>query len=138
MTSNYKILLIDDDPRVLEVISEFLAIHHYHVICSKDGFEGLEIIEKNPHGIDLVITDIRMPYISGIGLIRLLKEKYPQIPVIAITGEGDIAVEGSLAAKVDAVLLKPFQLEKMITIVENLIESRLLEVNRLQNTSVRI
>ena len=124
MIPGKKILVIDDDAGVLDVLSEFLEINDYKVVCAKDGFEGLEKIEADPHGFDLVITDIRMPFISGIGLIQIIKEKYAHLPVMAITGEGEIAMESSLAAKVDAVLYKPFKLDEITKIIQALLATK--------------
>lgn len=123
MRTGKRILVIDDDPGVLDVLSEFLTIKDFNVVCSKDGFEGLERVEADPHGFDLIITDIRMPFISGIGLIQIVKEKYAHIPVVAITGEGEIAMESSLAARANVVLYKPFQLEAFTKIIRDLLSA---------------
>ena len=65
------------------------AIRSYYVLTAANGLDGLKHIEENEAEIDLVITDLVMPDISGVGVISIVKKKYPSIPVIAITGWGE-------------------------------------------------
>ena len=67
------ILVIEDDPDVLSMIIRHLKHLKYGVITAKDGMEGLKRLESG--GYDLVITDIVIPYISGVGVVTALKEK---------------------------------------------------------------
>jgi FixJ family two-component response regulator len=76
-------------------------------------FEGLRTFEGYENEINLVITDLLMPGLSGVGLISILKKKYPGIPIIAITGwRGDIEATGQ---KLDADLVfeKPFEISEL-------------------------
>ena len=75
MHTNKRILIIEDDPNLLELLNELFAVNNFDVVCSRDGLEGLEKIETDPVGFDLIITDIIMPCISGIGLLKIIKEK---------------------------------------------------------------
>lgn len=83
------ILLVDDEPDVRKSLSKFLGKLGYTVLCATDGMEGLKVFhEKN---INLLITDIRMPGMSGLELLRRIKvvEGSP-VDVIVITGHGDM------------------------------------------------
>ena len=79
-----KILIVDDDRLMLEVVSHYLAAEGYDTLVAEDGFQALDIIQKEK--IDLIISDIMMPNISGLALLNLLKEFYfNNIPIILIS-----------------------------------------------------
>ena len=107
-----RILLIDDSEVTVEGLKSFL-IQKYDVHTAYDGLEGLKEFEANKMDYDLVITDIVMPIVSGTGVISIVKKKAPQLPVIAITGWGQIPGELAIEAKADVVLDKPFEVEEL-------------------------
>lgn len=118
MESSRRLLIIDDDQSILNLLENFLSNNNYDVVCVTNSLDGLKRIESTKNGFDLIITDLVMPEISGIGLISILKKEHPQIPIIAITGKGQEPEKLSLEAKADAILQKPFELadlDKMIT-----------------------
>ncbi len=117
MKSSHRLLIIDDDQSILNLLENFLSNNNYHVVCVTNSLDGLKRIESTENDFDLIITDLVMPEISGIGLISILKKEHPQIPIIAITGKGQEPEKLSLEAKADAILQKPFELtdlDKMI------------------------
>ena len=103
-----KILVIEDDQDVLAMIIKHLEYLGYKVITATDGMEGLKQLESAEY--DLVITDIVMPYVSGVGVVTALKEKRPHIPVIAITGYGKEPEAAAVEKKADLVLAKPVKM----------------------------
>jgi CheY-like chemotaxis protein len=102
------ILVIEDDSDILAVIIKHLKYLGYDVLAASDGMEGLKRLESG--GYDLVITDIVMPYVSGLGVVTAIKEKSPQIPVIVITGYGKEPEMAAMEKKADLVLPKPFKM----------------------------
>ena len=102
------ILVIEDDLAVLAMIVKHLKFLDYRVVTASDGMEGLKKIDVG--GFDLVVTDIVMPYVSGVGVVTTLKEKYPDIPVIAITGFGKEPEAAAMEKKADLVLGKPVKM----------------------------
>jgi len=102
------ILVIEDDPNILSMIIKNLEYLGYEVIAARDGMEGLKKLESG--GFDLVVTDIVMPYVSGVGVITALKEKHPHIPVIAITGYGKEPEAAAMEKKADLVVAKPVKM----------------------------
>jgi CheY-like chemotaxis protein len=78
------ILVIDDDPSVLSLFDQFLESTGYSVALAPDGREGFRSIRKKKP--DLIITDIMMPDMDGLEVLMELKNKHPDIPVIAISG----------------------------------------------------
>ncbi len=79
------ILIVDDDPEVQEVVAEFLADFGYSVLRAGGGLEALDVIAESP-GLALVITDVRMPDMSGIELADLATQQRPGLRVILISG----------------------------------------------------
>ena len=124
MVQSLKLLLIDDDEPVLSNLCYFLRDKKYDVTTASDGFEGLKLFENDQQGFDLVITDIVMPKISGIGLISILKKKYPDTPVIVITGWGEYPEAFASESQADKVLSKPFGLTELDDAINELISSK--------------
>ena len=108
MTKRYRLLVIDDNEQFVDILNSFLS-QKYDVITAYKGFDGLKVFEAHEGNIDLVITDLVMPEISGAGVISLIKKKYPGTPIIAITGMGEHPVALAMEADVDVVLNKPFE-----------------------------
>lgn len=79
-----KILIVDDDKLMLEVLSHYLEAQGYQISIAEDGFQALDLIQKEK--IDLIISDVLMPNISGLALLNLLKQFYfNNIPIILIS-----------------------------------------------------
>ena len=124
MDQPLKLLLIDDDEPVLDNLCYFLRDKKYDVTTASDGLEGLKLFENDQQGFDLVITDIVMPKISGIGLISILKKKYPDTPFIVITGWGEFPEALALESQADKVFSKPFELSELDKTINELIFSK--------------
>ena len=114
------ILVIEDDADVLSMIMKHLKYLGYAVITATDGMEGLKQLESGHY--DLVITDIVMPYVSGLGVVTAFKEKDPSIPVIAITGYGKEPEAAALEKKADVVLSKPVKMSVLKGHISRLLE----------------
>lgn len=112
------ILVVEDDQAVLSTLAKHLEFLGYNVITASDGMEGLKLIENS--NFDLVITDIVMPYVSGLGVVTECKTKKPHIPVIAITGYGKEPEAAALERKADLVLSKPVKMAVLKEYIEKL------------------
>ena len=124
MGQSPKLLIIDDDKHILDKLCYFLNDKKYDVTSAYDGLEGLKLFENDQQGIDLVITDIVMPKISEMGLISMIKKKFPDIPVIAITGWGEYPGAFATESQADKVLSKPFELSELDNAINELIYSK--------------
>ncbi len=102
------ILVIEDDETILSMMVKHLKYEGYKVISAINGMEGLKLLESKRY--DLVVTDIVMPYVSGVGVVTAIKERHPHIPVIAITGYGVEPMEAATEKKANLVLAKPVQM----------------------------
>ena len=121
MNQPNKVLLVDDNEDVLKTITMYLERKNYQVSPFTNGLEALEIFDSEKGDFDLLVTDLVMPGISGVGIISIVKEKYPQVPIIAITGWGEQPETLAKEAKADFVLEKPFKLDEINRIIQNLL-----------------
>lgn len=123
MTKRHKLLVIDDSEQIVDMLTRFLS-QKYDVITAYKGLDGLKAFEAQKGDIDLVITDLVMPAISGVGVIYIIKKKYPGTPIIAITGGGEHPVALAMEADVDMVLNKPFEFVDLDRHVTELLEKK--------------
>ncbi|GAB6886743.1 hypothetical protein JCM13304A_02410 [Desulfothermus okinawensis JCM 13304] len=114
------ILIIEDDAVQRELLNEFLSDLGFSLLFAKDGLDGLEKIKKSRY--DLVIADIRLPYVSGIGLIKCLRKEHPNIPVICVTAYGEYPKEIALEESPDILIEKPYNLDILIKNIKKLLE----------------
>jgi DNA-binding NtrC family response regulator len=115
------ILIVEDDPDVLSAMVKNLEYAGYEIITATDGMEGLKKIKAG--GYSLVITDIVMPYVSGTGVVSTLKTSKPHIPVIAITGYGEIPETVAMEKKADLVLSKPVRMSDLKKHIDKLLDA---------------
>ena len=121
MNNPYRLLIIDDNKEILTALTDFLSKKKYDVVSASDGLDGLKLIETEQQGFDLIITDLVMPNISGVGLISIIKKKFPDLPVIAITGWGEHPEALATEAQANRVLEKPFDLSELDTLIRELL-----------------
>ncbi len=115
-----RILLIDDDDNIREVVSDMLEYLGHQVCSASSGDRGVELFRQQP--FDLVITDLGMPGLSGWDVTRICKELRPEIPVIMISGWGN-QIDEETAAKggLDAILAKPFEMGKIKSLLDTVL-----------------
>jgi len=125
------ILVIDDEKNIREGLAADFEMDGYSVKVAANGQEGLDFLAKGD--IDLVITDLRMPGISGEEVLRRVTTEMPGIPVIVLTGHGsiDAAVQAMRDGAYDF-LTKPLNLDQLGMIVTRALESRELKLQHSQ------
>ena len=123
----FTILIIDDEKNIREGLAANFELEDYNVKTAASGKEGLELISKGD--IDLVITDLRMPGISGEEVLNHVVTETPGIPVIILTGHGSIdsAVDAMRHGAYDF-LTKPLNLDQLDMIVKRALESRQIKI----------
>lgn len=94
-----KILFIDDDRMVLEVVGQMLADLGYNMKLISDPREAIVYSQHRCFDIDVIITDIHMPHMSGTTVVRKIREIHPDLPAIFLTGGADITAPGKLLTK---------------------------------------
>jgi DNA-binding NtrC family response regulator len=87
--SVYSVLLVDDDPNIRKSVGDMLTRSGYEVVTAPDGEEALGVLRQASR-IELVIADYKMPGMDGLQLVRRIKEEAPNMPVVIMTGHGDL------------------------------------------------
>jgi two-component system response regulator AtoC len=117
-----EILVVDDEPQMLIAIKETLGRNGYSIITAASGMEAMRRLKEKYY--QLVITDMRMPEVSGLDLLRKIKNLTPQPPEILLTAYGPVqnAVEAMRDGAFDY-LLKPFSSEALEAVVRRALDS---------------
>ncbi len=118
-----RILVIDDDEQICDLLQMSLELSGFTVGVAENGRIGERMYEQEPY--DLIITDLLMPDQEGMETITSLKQNYPAIKIIAISGGGRIGPEAylpdALLLGADLAFTKPFDLEELIKAVQGLL-----------------
>jgi len=110
------ILVIDDEEVMRNALTDILKIGNHRVQTAADGMKGLELLREERY--DMVISDLSMPGISGLEVLKQVKKEKPGMPAILITGWGlEMDPEEMTAAGIDQVIRKPFQLKEVLNLV---------------------
>lgn len=127
----FTLLIIDDEKNIREGLGANFEMEGYNVKLAENGQQGLEFISKGD--IDLIITDLRMPGISGEEVLRKVTTETPGIPVIVLTGHGSIdsAVDAMRNGAYDF-LTKPLNLDQLTMIVKRALQARELSLQHKQ------
>jgi DNA-binding NtrC family response regulator len=132
-----RILVVDDSKDTLEVLQRNLTSEGYQVFTAPGVAEAISILEGTP--IDLVITDLKMPKVSGLDLVRHVRENYKDTEVMMITGYATIggAVE-AVKTGAEEYLPKPFTDEELVAAVERAIDKlRLRRIGQVEASRIR-
>lgn len=131
---NYKILVVEDDLQIQELIYEFLISQSYEVQCAKDGVEGYEKFKNENY--DLVILDVMMPNLDGYGLCRLIRTSNKEIPIIFLTALGEEQNEvKAFELEGDDYIVKPFSFNILIKRVEAVLRRNSVKEDKSQSLS---
>ena len=132
-----RILVVDDEEPIREIVASMLGTAGYACKQAASGLEALAILTSGEE-FDLMLSDLMMADLDGIGLLERTKEKYPDMPVVMVTAVHDISV--ALAAIRNGAydyLLKPFEREQLLNTVSRALENRRLKVeNRIYQTNL--
>jgi DNA-binding NtrC family response regulator len=127
-----KILVVDDEKSILDLLTVVFKKEGFTVFTSLSAVKAIELIDKED--IDIILTDIKLPHMSGMDILKHVKENKPDIPVIMITAYGTIkqAVQAFKQGALDYVL-KPFDMDELKMVV-----SQGLEKTRLKQENTRL
>ena len=108
----FKILIVEDDPVLNQLLATRLKQDRYEVFTASDGVEAMAIMEQ-AH-IDLIVTDIMMPGLSGIGLIQELRQANYSLPILIVTAKNQMEdLEEGFQSGADDYLVKPIRLQEL-------------------------
>ncbi|MCA1755532.1 MAG: response regulator [Spirochaeta sp.] len=117
-----RVLVVDDSSAIRESVSYVLDQAGYGVVQAGDGLEGLEKLKEG--GLDLIVTDVNMPNLDGIGLVRKVREQgqHKFLPIVVLTTESQQSkMQEGKEAGATGWIVKPFDSEKLLGVVKKLI-----------------
>src|ERR1700689_844905 len=126
--ANDRILVVDDEETIREIVSSMLGGAHFQTRQAASGIEALSILESGDE-FDLVLSDLMMAEMDGIALLERSKERYPDMPIVMVTAVHDIQVAlQALPNRPYDYLLKPFEREQLLATVRRALENRRLKL----------
>jgi signal transduction histidine kinase len=129
--ANMKLLLVDDEEVLLRAVGDFLARCGHEVRVALNGSVAYGQIAEGPP--DVVLTDIRMPEMDGLALLEIIRLRYPSIPVVLITGHGDVDTAVSALQKgAFDYIRKPVKLDQLTALLGRLEQRKQLETTLMQ------
>ena len=129
MISGSKILIVDDNPEIIEILADFLTLNNCDIHKALTGQEALKILDKKD--VEVVILDVKLPDINGISLLDMIKENRPTTAVIMATGYYDPNfVVDAMKKGASDFLLKPFELDKLMLVMMRVLRERKLLIEK--------
>lgn len=117
MKNEINILVVDDEEIMRNLLEKLLTLEGYNILTAVDGQDALEVIAKEK--VDLVVSDMKMPRMDGFELLKNLRNNYPDIGVVIMTGYGDTyTIKDALLLGADEYLSKPFKRLELLSVVE--------------------
>jgi CheY-like chemotaxis protein len=111
------ILVVDDEPDLREIFSAWLQHEGCLVFTATNGAEALEVLAA--HRIDAMVSDIRMPVMDGVALVRTIFERKLPIPIILVSGFGNVEPTEMYRLGVKALMEKPLRRQDLLCVLEN-------------------
>ncbi|MGH9565752.1 MAG: HD domain-containing phosphohydrolase [Candidatus Angelobacter sp.] len=123
-----RILVVDDEEAIREIVSSMLTSAHYKCKQARSGIEALALLDSGEE-FELMLSDLMMAELDGIGLLERSKERFPDMPVVMVTAVHDISVAlGALRNGAYDYVLKPFEREQLLATVRRALENRRLKL----------
>jgi CheY-like chemotaxis protein len=116
-----KILVVEDHADTRELLARLLELENFNVVTATDGATALKAVEfEDP---DLVVTDISMPNLDGIQMIKTLRSnaKYERLPIVTLTAYGQGIAGEALTAGADRAFAKPLEFDQLVSSIKHLI-----------------
>lgn len=118
------ILVVDDETAIIEVVRRILETHNYRILCANDGPEALATVAEHKD-IALVLTDISMPYMDGVALVRAIKRMRPEMNFIASSGQSEEPRVPELESlSVQNFLTKPYDTKRLLGTVRDVLAGK--------------
>lgn len=112
-----RVLVVDDDPAVRELVAAFLTDEPVHVVHAGSGEEALALTEHDDAPLDVVVSDVELPGICGYETVERLLERFPHLRPIIISGAADGAGRHRSSGEPSAFLGKPFERRELVQLV---------------------
>lgn len=113
-----KVLIVDDEIALLEIMAESFEEFGFAVVTAKDGEEAKEILSRQAESIDMILSDIHMPRCNGIALLKYANKYHSGIPFSFMTGFSDFEFHELQKMGAEQIFLKPLKLKKLKLFLE--------------------
>jgi two-component system, cell cycle sensor histidine kinase and response regulator CckA len=120
LPSAFTILVVDDDETVRTVTARMLMYEGFAVLTAGDGLEALQLLDECPDPVSLIVSDLKMPRMTGRELAERLSERTPAIPMLFVSGHPTQVLAGALPGPV---LMKPFAVHDLVSTVYALLST---------------
>lgn len=126
-----RVLVVDDEKVIREILADFLSMEGFHVRTAEDGSAAL--VELSRHHYDLVLSDLKMPNMGGLELLQAISKHAPNVVTVIMTGFGTVetAIDAMKRGAYDYIL-KPFKVEEVVHTIRRGLEKRKLEAENLR------
>lgn len=109
-TAVTNLLLVDDNRDAADTTAALLRASDYEVNCAYSVREALDFLDEKP-GVDVVVSDIRMPDVDGFDFLRVLRHRFPKLPIVLITGQP--LVDDDMIPRGAIIVTKPFAISRL-------------------------
>jgi DNA-binding response OmpR family regulator len=115
----FRILVVDDEENMLQMLKTFFTEKEYTCFTASNGLAALELLDKEQ--VDVVITDMKMPGMDGLELLKKIKEKYDRISAVIMTGfSEEYTTTEALNMGADGYITKPFRNKELLLILKRI------------------
>lgn len=124
-----RILVVDDEAHIRTTVKMVLTKAGYDVVEAEDGEKGIQAIKSDDNAlmVDMILCDMQMPKIDGVGAIAHFRAQFPSVPVVVMTGHPDIQAATKLMKQgIKDYLVKPIEKEKLLAVVEDAVKQHVL------------
>jgi len=119
MENKFTILVVDDEPYMTEMLQSFFEMNNYVCFTASDGIEALEVLKTEK--IDIVITDMKMPEMDGLDLLKEVKKNYQGTSAVIMTGfSEEYTTSEALNSGADGYITKPFRNKELLLILRRI------------------
>jgi len=128
-----RVLLVDDETSYVETLSKRLGLRRMQVVTASSADEAMEVLDRQE--VDVVVLDVRMPGTDGIAATKQIRENYPLVEVILLTGHASLeaSMEGMYRGAFDY-LLKPVSIDELVYKIEDAYRRKQLNEGSVQST----
>ena len=124
-----RVLVVDDEAHIRTTVRMALTKAGYDVVEAEDGEKGIQAIKSDDNAlmVDMILCDMQMPKIDGVGAISYFLQQFPSVPVVVMTGHPDVNAATKLMKQgVKDYLVKPIEKEKLLAVVEDTVKHHVM------------
>jgi DNA-binding NtrC family response regulator len=128
---SFRVLIVDDEEDFTDTLTKRLKMRQIRVDGVYSGSEALDFLDENP--VDVVVLDVRMPGMDGVEVLREIKQRYPLVEVLMLTGHAnvEVAIEGMRLGAFDY-LLKPIEIDQLLYKLQDAFQKKSIQDQKIE------